>query len=117
MAFAIEETLIAWLPGETGAPAYSAPPEEYPEKFLTVQRTGGSASPGIDEPAVAVQAWASTRLAAERLALSARDALLYGAVEIPQVRACSINSGPYLFPDEDSGLQRYQVYANLVTET
>lgn len=116
MPFSIEAALVAWLPGAVGAPCFAEVPPERPGKFLTVERTGGSAAIGIDRPALAIQAWAGSKYDAQELALAARDAMLYRSVGIPQVRGCSINSGPYPFPDEDSGQHRYQLYVNMTTE-
>ena len=116
MPFSIEAALVAWLPGVLDAPCYAEVPAERPESFLTVERTGGSATYGIDRPSLAIQAWGPSKLEAQSLALKARDAMLYRAVEIPQVRGCSVNSGPYPFPDADSGQHRYQLYVNMTTE-
>ena len=116
MAFSIEAALIAWLTGQTGAPCYAEVPAERPDEFCTVERTGGPASIGIDNPSVAIQAWGPTKYRAQELAIKVRDAMLYRAVEIPQVRGCTVNSGPYPFPDEDSGQHRYQLYVNMTTE-
>lgn len=116
MAFSIEAALVSWLPGVLGVPCYAEVPGERPEEFCTVERTGGSAGIGVDRPSVALQLWAPTKLRAQELALAARDAALYRAVEIPQVRSCSVNSGPYSFPDPDSRSPRYQLYLDLVTE-
>ena len=115
--FSIEEALIGWLPGEIGVPCFAYRPEGAPARFATVERTGGGSTAGIDSPAVTVQLWAPTKGEAERLGLAARDALLYRATGIPGVWGCSINSGPYSFPDPDSRCQRYQIYANFTTET
>ena len=71
MAFNVEAALIAWLPGKVGAPAYAQAPDPRPESFLTVERTGGTATIGIDYPTVAVRAWAGSAYGASDLALAA----------------------------------------------
>lgn len=116
MAYNVEASLIAWLPGIVGAPAYAQAPDPRPDSFLTVERTGGIGQVGIDYPTVAVRAWAQTAYEASQLALAVRDAVLLRAVEIPQVRHVDVGSGPYPAPDDDSRQQAYQVVFNMVTE-
>lgn len=115
MSFNVEASLIAWLPDKVGAPAYAQVPDPRPEKFLTVQRTGGNATIGIDNPVIAVQAWAGSAYDACTLALDVRDLMLLRAVEIPQIRHVDVGAGPYPSPDADSRQQAYQVTFNLVT--
>lgn len=116
MAFNVEAALVAWLPSVVGVPAYVQVPETRPDEFLTVERTGGSMTVGIDAPVISVTAWSTSAYNASQLALSVRDAVLYQAVEIPQVRHVEVGSGPYSSPDEDSRQQAYQVVFNMVTE-
>lgn len=116
MAFNVEAALIAWLPGKVGAPAYAQVPDPRPESFLTVERTGGTATMGIDYPTVAVRSWAGSAYGASDLALAVRDAMLLEAVEIPQVRHVDVGSGPYSSPDPESRQQAYQTVFNMVTE-
>lgn len=116
MAFNVEASLIEWLPGKVGAPAYAQVPDPRPDAFLTVERTGGIATIGIDSPTVAVSAWAASAYDASQLALKVRDAMLLEAVEIPQIRHVDVGSGPCSAPDPDSRMQRYQAVFNMVTE-
>lgn len=116
MAFNVEAALIAWLPGVVGVPAYAQIPATRPDEFLTVERTGGSMTVGIDSPVVSVKAWSTSAYNASQLALSVRDAMLYQAVEIPQIRRVEVGSGPYSSPDSESRQQAYQVVFNMVTE-
>lgn len=115
VAFDVVAALVAWLPGVSGAPAFAEVPRERPEKFVTVERTGGGFSVGIDRPALAVQAWASSNAEAAELALAIRDALaLRCAREVPQVCRCSVE-GLYSFPDPDSRMSRYQLSVYMTT--
>lgn len=115
MAYSIEEELVSWLPGEVGVPCLGEVPEDPPDEFLTVERTGGGCSPGIDRPEVAVQAWARTKARAGQLALAARDALALRGATVPGVRSCTVNSGPYPFPDQDQRRSRYQIFVAMAT--
>lgn len=111
--FDVEAALVAWLPGAVGVPCFADVPDPRPETFLTVERTGGSSSLGVDRPGVAVQAWAPTRERAANLALTARDALILRSIEVPQICRCSVDS-VYNFPDPDSRGARYQLSVSLV---
>lgn len=110
--FDVEQALVEWLPGAVGVPCFADVPDPRPDSFLTVERTGGSSSLGVDRPGVAVQAWAPTRERASRLALTARDALVLRSAEIPEICRCSVDS-VYNFPDPDSGSARYQLSVSL----
>lgn len=115
MAFDAVAALVAWLPGKCGVPVSSKVPEERPERFVTVERTGGARSIGSDRPALAVQAWAQTDAEAAQLALGCADALVREcAREIPQVCRCTVE-GVYDFPDPDSRQSRQQLSVYMVT--
>ena len=116
MAFNIEKALVAWLPGIVGVPAFAEVPDPRPDEFLLVRRTGGTGTVGIDYPAVSVQAWSTSALGASDLALAVRDAVLYRAVEIPQVRHVEVGTSPVPAPDADSRQPAYQVVFNMATQ-
>lgn len=112
--FDVEQALIEWIPGRVGAPCYAEPPETRPAAFVTVERTGGGSSLGVDRPSVAVQAWGATRAEASALAASLREALVLDSWQIPEVCRCSVASS-YSFPDPDSRMARYQLDVEMVT--
>lgn len=114
MAFDIEQALVEWLPGRCGAPCFAEVPGRRPARFLTVERTGGGSSLGVDRPLLAVQAWGRSAADASELAMAARDALVLDSWEIPEVCRCSVSS-IYRFPDPDSRAARYQLDVEAVT--
>lgn len=117
MPFLIESALVSWLSENLDVPCFGPVPRNKPDMFLTVERTGGSSSPGIDHPNISIQVWGTdNRLEVIQLALEVRDLMNLRAVEIPQVRSSQVNSGPYEFPDPDSGRARSQIYVNMTTE-
>ena len=108
----IEATIISYL-NENGIKAVSDVPKDRPERFVTVERTGGTHdSVVLDRPTVAVQAWASTRYEASELMMEV-DALMRNLVSVEGVNRCKRNS-LYNYPDE-SGHPRYQAVYDLVT--
>lgn len=112
--FDIESALIAWARAELSVPCFAAPPRARPERFATVERTGGAASLGVDRPVIAFQLWAKTNADAAALAGRLRRALTERVASIPEVCRVSVD-GCSRFPDPDSRMARYQVVASFVT--
>ena len=103
----IEQKLIEFFDGlQLGASTYGAVPNPRPQRFLTVERTGGAADRFIDRAQVAVQAWATSRAEAETLAVEARLAAL-GLRVAPWCAGITLG-GLYSFPDPESRQARYQ---------
>lgn len=119
-AFDIEQALVEWLPGKLGVPCLAEVPSGRdgpggrPEAFVSVERTGGESSLGVDRPLLAVQAWGRSAAEASELALRVRDALVLDSWEMPEVCRCSV-TGIYRFPDPDSRQSRYQLDVEAVT--
>jgi hypothetical protein len=93
-------------------------PEEPPERFITVERIGGSTSHiVVDRPKVAIQAWATTRLDAGLLANQIKSAVTLMPTEIPRVtRATMSSSENYPATHEEQTIPRYQIIVDLVTK-
>lgn len=110
----IEEIIIDYLRGRLGGVKVSADiPRPRPDRFVTVERTGGSATRFLDRPAIVVQCWGTSRLDASNLGLQVRRVLLDvdGLDDIAKIDV----AGLYNWPDKASGQARYQLVANLVT--
>jgi hypothetical protein len=75
---------------------------------VTVERTGGSVTDLVDHPSLAIQCWAATDEAAERLANVVRAQIVCGARPFGVTRI-DVNSGPYRFYDEYTRCPRYQM--------
>lgn len=110
----IEATAIAYLTRALGVPAYAEVPRNRPDRFVTVERTGGGTERGIDWPTLAVQSWAPSRHEASALARCVDEAMLAMPDEVPSVPSCESQS-IYNFPDPDSGGSRYQGVYNLTS--
>lgn len=112
--FDIEYALIGWTRDELGVPCAATPPKDRPARFVTVERTGGASSLGVDRPVVAFQCWAPKNEGAAALAGALRRALVERATAVPEICRASVD-GCYRFPDPDSRMARYQVVASFVT--
>lgn len=104
--YSIEEALLDWLT-DMGYAAFVRVPKNRPDRFVTVERTGGNVADMVDHPTVAIQTWATTQAVAEEDACAIRMVALMG--QLPEgVHSMRVNSGPYKFYDEDSDMPRYQ---------
>ena len=105
-AYSIEEGVIAWLTG-LGYDAHATVPKDRPDRFVTVERTGGDVADMVDHPEIAIQTWARSAADAEQDACAIRMVALAG--NLPGgVHSMRVNSGPYKFYDEESMQPRYQ---------
>ena len=65
----IEPEVISFLSGALGVPVKGEVPYPRPEKFVTVELTGGQVDDlVIDHPMLAIQSWAPTKSEAKNLA-------------------------------------------------
>ena len=76
--------------------------------IVTVERTGGGVEDMVDRPQIAVQVWAATEAEAEALATSIRTELLTSSRPRGVISAF-VDTGPYPFWDDSTGLPRYQI--------
>ena len=105
--YSITEKFVAWL-HSLGYAASTYPSADSPERFVTVERTGGGTSDMVDHPMVAIQTWAPTEAEAEAMALAIRDEAVCSS-RPRGVTKVNVNSGPYPFWDEDTRSPRYQI--------
>lgn len=114
----IEPTLVQWLSRQPELADVSVSmdvPQDRPERFVTVERTGGGSTTRgiIGTPTIAVQCWAGTRLEAADLADTVAG-VLGRSIELPQVKRLIINSVANFPLDETQ--PRYQIVADMVTQ-
>ena len=82
-------------------------PEQRPQRFITVERTGGQRTHLWDSPMFAVQAWAATEAEASALADEVAVAILDWQRE--SIVAYSDVRSVYAFPDPDARVPRFQL--------
>ena len=88
-------------------------PATRPEKFVTIERTGGRIDAFSDAPTFAVQAWAPTKAEAAALAKQAAVAIDNWPVSDPAVADATVES-LYDFADPDSRSQRFQLTVHAI---
>ncbi|MGO1319929.1 MAG: hypothetical protein ACTII7_07785 [Galactobacter sp.] len=101
----------AWLAHE-GVETFLEVPEDRPNRFITVERTGGNEDIIRGFPTLAVQTWSEHRHDAGNLAHQAALAVR-SMVRHPLVAKATV-AGLYSFPDPASAQPRYQLTVELV---
>lgn len=103
--------LIAYLARKfPGTSVSTRVPEQRPQRFITVERTGGQRTHLWDSPMFAVQAWAATEAEASALADEVAVAILDWQRE--SIVAYSDVRSVYAFPDPDARVPRFQLTAS-----
>lgn len=110
----IEADVIARLKSVLMVPVSASVPKNRPDRFVTVERTGGPLDAFRDLPQFAVQAWGKSVVDASSLADEVRQALP-DLINLPNVADVTIGS-TYNYPDPDSGQARYQTVFDLVVK-
>lgn len=109
-----EALVIGYLNGQAlGVDAFADIPADRPERFITVERTGGGRDRFVDRPQAVVQVWADSRAGASELADTVA-ASLQGMTTLPEVGRVTVES-VVNFPDV-SGHPRYQIFITAVTK-
>ena len=108
----IETTIVQWLntdPDLDGIHASLSVPPDRPDRFVTVERTGGMEGPYRSTPIVAVQAWDSEgRYKAAQLAETVKRRLM-SLTDIDRVADVSIESVVHLPDPGPPFTERYQI--------
>lgn len=108
----IEEFVVHYLDAELSVPVAGAVPANPPDKFVTVERTGGSANNKIRTATLAVQAWAKTIDEAANLCAEVTYAMEAIATK-DEISRCELNSS-YNFTDTTTKHCRYQAVFDVV---
>lgn len=107
----IEKTVLDYLESKIGAPVRMEVPEEPPESYVLIEKTGGGVENQIWTATLAVKSIASTMYNAAVLNESVIQAML-DIVNSEDVSACQLNSN-YNFTDTRTKEYRYQAVFNL----
>lgn len=108
----IEKTVCDYLNDVMGLPAFWEKPEDMPEEFLIVEKTGGSVSDRIKSATIAIQSYAGSMYRAAEIneaVISAMDNL----AELSEVSGVRLNSD-YNFTDTTTKQYRYQAVFDII---
>lgn len=102
----IEAILLEYLAGVLAVPVYMEIPEDMPESFIVLEKTGGGMENHIFEATFVVQSYARSLYAAASLNEEIKGTLLYGSLP-HQITRVRLNSD-YNYTDPDIDRYRYQ---------
>lgn len=100
----IEKIIIEYL--NRYIRAYLEMPKNIPERFVLVEKTGGSRENCINRATVAVQSYAGSLTGAAELNEEIKEAMLK-MTELETIGSCELNTDAY-FPDTTTKKYRYQ---------
>lgn len=102
----IEKVVYDYLNQSLEAPVYMEVPEEMPEKFVVLEKTGSGRDNRIDNATFAIQSYAKTLYETAMLNNQVKDAM-DAMADTEDVSSCRLNSD-YNFPDTVRKRPRYQ---------
>ena len=108
----IEKILLDYLEERLDTPVYMEMPEERPEKFVLIEKTGSSQANWINYATVALQSYAGSMAEAAVLNEQVKDQM-DRAAERPDISRSHLNSD-YNYTDMDIKHYRYQAIYDLV---
>ena len=107
----IEKTLLDYLNNELDDPVYMAYPDNAPERFFVLEKTGGNRENQIAYATFALQSYGGSLFATSAMNLVGINAML-GAVELDSISSVTLNSD-YNFADTTRKRNRYQAVFNI----
>lgn len=108
----IEKIVLDHLSTVLSVPVYLEIPENPPNNFVLVEKTGSSRANQVNRATLAVQSWAKTMMTAAELNEQVKTAM-EGLDDLDSVSACRLNSD-YNFTDTTTKHYRYQAVFDLV---
>lgn len=108
----IEKIVYDYLSEALTVPVRLEVPENPPERFVLLEKTGSGVENHIYSATIAVQSWAEALFEAAALNEQVKEAM-DGIVRLPEVCRCRLNSD-YNFTDTATKRYRYQAVFDLV---
>lgn len=108
----IEEKLLNYLAGQLEVPVHMEVPEDAPDEFVVIEKTGSGMENYIYTATFAVQSYAPSMYEAAALNEMVKDAMS-GLTTLPCVSRSALNSD-YNFTDTTKKRYRYQAVYDIV---
>lgn len=107
----IEKTVLDYLTERLSVPVYMEMPEQMPDSFVLIEKTGGGRDNHIDRATIALQSYAPSMYEAAELNYVVK-ALMDAMPDTENVFRCKLNSD-YNFTDTSVKRYRYQAVYDL----
>lgn len=108
----IEKTVLEYLNTALSVPVYMEMPEKAPERFVLVEKTGGSVENYIHSATLVIQSYAESMYEAASLNEAVKKAM-DGIIVLDAVSKSQLNTD-YNFTDTTKKKYRYQAVYDLV---
>ena len=108
----IEKIVYDYLSEALTVPVHLEVPENPPERFVLLEKTGSGREDWVYSATIAVQSWAETLFEAAALNEQVKAAM-DEIVRLPEICRCQLNSD-YNFTDTATKRYRYQAVFDLV---
>lgn len=108
----IEKIVYDYMSEVLPVPVCLEVPENPPERFVLLEKTGSGVENHIYSATIAVQSWAETLFEAAELNEQVK-ATMDGIVQLPEICRCRLNSD-YNFTDTATKRYRYQAVFDIV---
>lgn len=102
----IEKCVCDYLNEVMGLPAFWEKPEEMPEEFIVIEKTGGTKNDQIKASTIAIQSYAGSMFRAAEINEAVKNAMDH-ITELDGVSRAQLNSD-YNFTDTTTKQYRYQ---------
>ena len=87
----VEKTVLDYLLGRLEVPVCMERPEEKPQSYVIVEKTGSTHGDHLYHPTLAIQSYAPTLAETAKLNEAVKEAML-GITELNSVSSCKLNS-------------------------
>lgn len=103
----IEDVVLNYLKYHLSAPVYISTPEDKPQEYFVLEKTGGGLTNKIKQATITVQAYAGSYYRASQLIDEANAAMLDGLINLDEISEVVLN-GSYDYTDTTTKRPRYQ---------
>lgn len=107
----IEKVLIDYLSVELNLPVYALRPDNAPDTYVVIDKTGGNKTNRVETATVAIQSYAPTMLGAIKLNEDVKDAM-ESITALPKIGGVSLITDQN-YPDLTRKVPRYQSIFNI----
>lgn len=108
----VEKTILDYLSKALDVPVHMERPEDEPDSYVLIEKTGSSTTNHIESATLAIQSYAASMYEAASLNYRVKSAMK-NSVMLPEISRCDCNSD-YNYTDTTKKKYRYQAVFDIV---
>lgn len=108
----VEKTVLDYLSATLNVPVFMEHPQNEPECYVLIEKTGSSSKNHIESATLAIQSYAESMYNAATLNISVKEAMGKSVV-LPEISKCKCNTD-YNYTDTSKKRYRYQAVFDIV---